>query len=62
VLAAPITALLAQPGGGYAVDVVAGGARRRLPVRTGLFDEAAGLVELTGAGLTAGMTVAVPAP
>jgi peptidoglycan hydrolase-like protein with peptidoglycan-binding domain len=62
VLAAPITALLAQPDGSYAVDVVAGGARRRVPVRTGLFDETAGLVEIAGPGLAAGTTVEVPTP
>jgi Putative peptidoglycan binding domain/HlyD family secretion protein len=62
VLAAPITALLAQPGGSYAVEVVSGGARRRVPVRTGLFDETAGLVEIAGPGLAAGATVEVPAP
>jgi peptidoglycan hydrolase-like protein with peptidoglycan-binding domain len=61
VLAAPITALLAQPGGSYAVAVVSGGARRRVPVRTGLFDETAGLVEIAGSGLAEGTTVQVPA-
>ncbi len=62
VLAAPITALLAQPDGGYTVEVVAGGARRRVPVRTGLFDETAGLVEIAGPGLAPGTAVEVPAP
>jgi hypothetical protein len=59
--AAPITALLAQAGGTYAVEVVSGGARGLVPVRTGLFDETAGLVEIAGPGLTAGTTVEVPA-
>ena len=57
VLAVPINALLAQPGGGYAVALVAGGASRRVAVRTGLFDETAGLVEVQGAGLAEGAKV-----
>jgi hypothetical protein len=61
VLAVPINALLAQPGGGYAVQLVAGSASRRVAVRTGLFDETAGLVEVQGAGLAEGMKVQVPA-
>jgi hypothetical protein len=62
VLAVPISALLAQSGGGYAVQLVNGGDRRRVAVRTGLFDETAGLAEVQGAGLAAGMKVEVPAP
>jgi hypothetical protein len=61
VLAVPINALLAQPGGGYAVQLVDGSTSRRVAVRTGLFDETAGLVEVQGAGLTEGMKVQVPA-
>jgi hypothetical protein len=61
VLAVPINALLAQPGGGYAVALVAGSASRRVTVRTGLFDETAGLVEVQGAGLAEGAKVQVPA-
>jgi peptidoglycan hydrolase-like protein with peptidoglycan-binding domain len=61
VLAVPINALLAQPGGGYAVALVEGATHRRIVVRTGLFDEAAGLVEVHGAGLAEGMKVQVPA-
>jgi hypothetical protein len=61
VLAVPINALLAQPGGGYAVEVVQGATRQRVPVRTGLFDETAGLVEVQGAGLAEGAKVQVPA-
>jgi peptidoglycan hydrolase-like protein with peptidoglycan-binding domain len=61
VLAVPISALLAQPGGGYAVQVLQGGSRRLVAVRTGLFDETAGLVEVNGAGLAEGQRVEVPA-
>jgi peptidoglycan hydrolase-like protein with peptidoglycan-binding domain len=61
VLTVPIAALLARPGGGYAVTVVSGGATRRVPVRTGLFDEAGGLVEVAGSGLAEGAAVEVPA-
>lgn len=64
VLAVPITALLARPGGRFAVVVVStGGGRLRrhtVPVQTGLFDEVAGVVEVTGPGLAAGQHVAVP--
>ena len=62
VLTVPIAALLARAGGGYAVVAVSGGDRRRVPVRTGLFDETGGLVEVAGAGLAEGTTVEVPAP
>jgi peptidoglycan hydrolase-like protein with peptidoglycan-binding domain len=63
VLAAPISALLAEPGGGYAVAVAAtaaGGGTRLVPVTTGLFDDVAGRVEISGPGLAAGMRVQVP--
>jgi peptidoglycan hydrolase-like protein with peptidoglycan-binding domain len=57
VLAAPVTALLAQSGGGYAVEVVArDGTHRLVPVEVGLF--AGGYVEVTG--VAAGTRVAVP--
>jgi peptidoglycan hydrolase-like protein with peptidoglycan-binding domain len=56
VLAVPVTALLALPGGGYAVRA-AGPAQRLIPVTTGLFDDATGLVEVTGPGLAAGLKV-----
>lgn len=58
VLAVPVTALLATPGGGYAVQA-AGPHGRLIPVTTGLFDDASGLVAVTGAGLAPGLTVEV---
>jgi hypothetical protein len=58
VLAVPVTALLALPDGGYAVRL-SGPARRLIPVTTGLFDDATGVVEVTGRGLAAGQAVEV---
>src|SRR5262249_50931345 len=58
VLALPVTALLALPGGGYAVRL-SDPARRLIPVTTGLFDDATGVVEVTGRGLAAGQAVEV---
>jgi peptidoglycan hydrolase-like protein with peptidoglycan-binding domain len=58
VLAVPVTALLAQPGGGYAV-AESGQAHQVIPVAVGLFDDATGLVEVSGRGLSAGLAVAV---
>jgi hypothetical protein len=58
VLAVPVTALLARAGGGYAVQV-AGPHGRLIPVAVGLFDDASGLVAVTGTGLAAGLPVAV---
>ncbi len=61
-LVVPVTALLAQSGGGYAVEVVGADARNHLvPVSLGLFDDADGLVQVTASGLAAGQTVVVPA-
>jgi hypothetical protein len=61
VLAAPVTALLARAGEGYAVEVVAGDSTHHLvPVRLGLFDDAAGMVQVSGPGLAAGQRVVVP--
>jgi peptidoglycan hydrolase-like protein with peptidoglycan-binding domain len=62
VLVVPITALLAQSGGRYAVEVADGEQERRLvPVEVGLFDDANGLVQVEGRGLRAGQRVVVPA-
>ena len=62
VLAAPVNALVALSGGGYAVEVLgASGTHRLVGVRLGLFDDADGLVQVSGTGLAAGQNVVVPA-
>ncbi|MFJ2017450.1 peptidoglycan-binding protein [Streptomyces nodosus] len=58
VLAVPVEALTARREGGYAVQAVRGGAVEYLPVKLGIF--AGGLVEISGDGITAGLTVGVP--
>jgi multidrug efflux pump subunit AcrA (membrane-fusion protein) len=61
VLAVPGTALLARSGGGYAVEVVNGdGTHHLVPVTPGLFDDVAGMVQVSGSGLRAGQHVVVP--
>jgi hypothetical protein len=63
VLAVPVTALVAQSSGSYVVEVVAGqgSTRRWVPVTVGpIFDDADGLVQVTGA-LAAGERVVVAA-
>jgi multidrug efflux pump subunit AcrA (membrane-fusion protein) len=58
-LAVPVTALLAQSPGGYQVEVAGpGNTRRYVPVTTGIFDDASGLVQVTGP-LTPGERVVV---
>jgi Putative peptidoglycan binding domain len=59
VLAVPVNALVALAGGGYAVQVVQGSARHLVAVQTGLFSST--LVQVSGAGLSQGMSVEVPA-
>jgi peptidoglycan hydrolase-like protein with peptidoglycan-binding domain len=60
-LVVPVTALLAQSRGGYSVEVVSAGRTSHLvPVSLGLFDDADGLVQVTGSGLAAGQAVVVP--
>ena len=62
VLAVPVNALLALAGGGYAVEKAGPtGTRELVGVSVGLFDDAAGLVQVSGSGLAAGQRVVVPA-
>jgi hypothetical protein len=42
-------------------EVTSGGRHRLVPVTLGLFDDAAGLVQVSGSGLAAGQRVVVPA-
>jgi peptidoglycan hydrolase-like protein with peptidoglycan-binding domain len=60
-LSVPVTALLARPGG-YAVEALdADGERHLVPVRLGAFDDANGVVQVSGPGVRAGQRVVVPA-
>jgi hypothetical protein len=60
-LAVPVAALRAQPGGGYAVEVAgAGGLRHLVAVSLGLFDDADGMVQVTGTSLAVGQQIVVP--
>ncbi len=58
VLTVPVAALLALQEGGFGVEVAGDAKTRYLPVKTGLF--AGGRVEISGAGITAGLAVGVP--
>jgi multidrug efflux pump subunit AcrA (membrane-fusion protein) len=61
VLAVPVGALLAQPSGTYAVNVVGPGNTQRLvPVTVGIFDDNSGMVQVSG-NFTPGEQVVVPA-
>jgi|HubBroStandDraft_3_1064219.scaffolds.fasta_scaffold07332_4 multidrug efflux pump subunit AcrA (membrane-fusion protein) len=60
VLAVPVDALLALAGGGYAVEVADGRVHRLVAVTVGLFDDAEGLVQVSGQSLYAGQRVVVP--
>jgi multidrug efflux pump subunit AcrA (membrane-fusion protein) len=60
VLAVPVNALLALAGGGYGVEVAdADGRHRLVTVQTGIFDSSR--VQVSGAGLSEGQRVVVPA-
>ncbi len=58
VLTVPVAALVALREGGYGVEVVENGASRYAAVETGLFS--GGRVEVSGGGLSEGMTVGIP--
>jgi Putative peptidoglycan binding domain len=61
-LVVPVNALIARASGGYAVEeVTAGGRHHLVPVSLGLFDDADGLVQVSGPGLAAGQRIVVPA-
>jgi peptidoglycan hydrolase-like protein with peptidoglycan-binding domain len=60
-LVVPVTALLAQPGNGYAVEVAGAGGNHLVPVSVGMIDNATGLVQITSSRLTVGQRVVVPA-
>jgi hypothetical protein len=61
-LVVPVDALLAVSGGGYALEVVGtDNIHRLVTVTLGLFDDADGLVQVIGSGLSAGQRVVVPA-
>jgi hypothetical protein len=60
-LVVPVGALLSQPRGGYAVEVVGPNRVRRLvDVKPGIFDDADGLVQVSSSRLAAGQRVVVP--
>jgi hypothetical protein len=59
VLVVPVTALVARPAGRYVVEIAGrGSVRHWVPVTPGIFDDASGLVQVTGA-LTPGQRVVV---
>jgi hypothetical protein len=60
-LVVPVTALLARSDGGYSLEVVGPGRTHHLlSVSLGLFDDDAGLVQVSGSDLAAGEQVVVP--
>jgi hypothetical protein len=61
VLVVPVNALLALAGGGYALEEAApDGTTHLVGVTTGLFDDAQGIVQVSGAGLNVGQKIVIP--
>jgi hypothetical protein len=60
-LVVPVDALLALANGGYALEEIeSGGTHQLVPVTLGLFDDADGLVQVSGSGIAAGQKIVVP--
>jgi hypothetical protein len=59
VLAVPVAALLARPGGRFAVTVVNGSEQSDVPVTTGLYSDT--MVQVSGPGIAVGAKVLVAA-
>jgi hypothetical protein len=60
-LVVPVDALLALAGGGYGLEVVSPkGVHSFEPVSLGLFDDAAGVVQVTGPGVVSGQRIVIP--
>jgi Putative peptidoglycan binding domain len=60
-LVVPVAALLALGSGGYAVEEIgSNGVHHLVAVNLGIFDDADGLVQISGAGVAAGQRVVVP--
>jgi multidrug efflux pump subunit AcrA (membrane-fusion protein) len=60
-LIVPVTALVPQNGGGYAVETVdAHGIHHLVPVTLGLFDDADGLLQVMSRQLSPGQAIVVP--
>jgi hypothetical protein len=61
-LVVPVAALVALANGGYAIEVAgAADTRHLVPATLGLFDDADGLVQIHGPGISAGQHVVIPA-
>ena len=60
-LVVPVDALLALANGGYALEEIeSSGSHQLVPITLGLFDDADGLVQVSGSGIAAGQKIVVP--